>query len=129
LGQLESAFVIGVDERPRLARRQKMDAERRLERDNSALDAGAIEGCKPRAQPMGGEIDREAALDRRQDIAAKEGRRRPSGEQGDEAVRPQVLVEVDDRGGQRRTDSEAEVITGIRMPTIPIRLVGKADTT
>jgi hypothetical protein len=99
LDQVGQAVVVGADQLQRLRLRQRLDAERRGQRDHGPLDARRIERRQPAVQPVPGEVDGPRRLVRhvqhRRVAVGLQVRRRAAGAQRvHQRARPEVLVDV-----------------------------------
>ena len=99
LDQVAQALVVGADQLQRLGLGQRLDAERRRERDHGPIDAGLIECRQPAVLPVPGEVDGARRLVRhvqhRGVAVGFQVRRGAAGAQlVHQRARPEVLVDV-----------------------------------
>jgi hypothetical protein len=94
------ALVVGIEQRRCLIRGQRLDPDRRRQRDDGAVDRYLVQRGDPGFHPLRGEIERERllVLDAHQ-VAVQAGRLRAPPHRLDERVRPQVLMKIDAHAG------------------------------
>jgi len=91
--------VVGADQLQRLGLGERLDAERRRERDHGPIDACLIERRQPAVQPVPGEVDGTRRLVRHVQhrnvaIALQVRRRAACAQRVHQRARPEVLVDV-----------------------------------
>jgi hypothetical protein len=95
-GQRGGALVVGVQQRTGLVRRQRLDAERRGQRDERAAEAVGAGQLRAGRDVVVLGVDREGRLTVEIESPLFEVRRSGAGaERGEERLGPEVLVDVD----------------------------------
>ncbi len=94
--ELENPVLVGRDELGGLVARQRADAQGRLQRHDGDVELPAVEEREPGPEVVGAEVDLALAFAGELERGAAEPRRTLStGQELDERLRPQVLMEVD----------------------------------
>ena len=97
-GELNDSAVVGVRELVPLLLREDAEPERRRERDDRELDLAAVEEGESRLEPVRIEIDLDRGLAGELERRGREPwRASPRRKHLDQRLRPEVLVDVDDR--------------------------------
>ena len=94
---LERALLPGLLELVALRSAEQLEPERRLQRDDGDVDAGAVEQREPHVEVVPAKLGGVRAFGELQRVAVEVRGRRSAGERIHERRRPEVLVHVDDR--------------------------------
>jgi hypothetical protein len=102
--ELEQPAVVGLQQRLGLVPRQRLDPERTRDRQQRSVDTVALEQIQPRVGVVLAMVKRRLGLIAQAQhpaaaAAAQQRRLTTPGQRGDEALWPEVLVDVDARHG------------------------------